>query len=258
MGQGISDPVSFGIPVLGNLASTLLQRHWALKDIEAQNKYNSPVEQVKRLRAAGLPLAAMFSGSGASQQSDLPRATNVDPTMGTAEGMSNYFQNRLQKQQLPLLQAQNDLLQAQIFKTREEGRNAAASADIQEGQRDWMKTVEPGFYQGTGTNQFRELNATRDLKNAQWWTEENRSKIQAVLGRISEATEETQKKSYIETLAKIFKTNKLLDQQFDLNQLETQINNALSSAGKMNWLPAILMKLFGNSGQGGYQLPFIK
>lgn len=112
-----------GIPVLGSLASAALQRGWAIKDRDYQNNYNLPINQVKRLRAAGLPLASMFSGSGGSQSAET-KSSNVDPLLGTAKGIDNYFTNQMQRKQMQMLDEQ----------IREQG----AAADLKEGERDWL------------------------------------------------------------------------------------------------------------------------
>lgn len=57
-----------------NSDSSEAQRQWSERMIDRQNRYNSPVEQVKRLRKAGInPALAMDNGMMSSgQQSDLP------------------------------------------------------------------------------------------------------------------------------------------------------------------------------------------
>lgn len=118
--------------VLGNIAAPLtaaaslgsaaLQRRWALKDWQRVNAYNHPSAQVARLREAGLPLASMFSGSGGSTSSDV-RSSNVDPSLGVAQGISAYMMNRMQRKQMQLVD--------------EQIREQSAKADISEGERNW-------------------------------------------------------------------------------------------------------------------------
>lgn len=126
------------IPGIGAVSAAKLQREWALKDLDAQNKYNSPTEQLRRLKEAGLPAAAFFSG-GVSSQSDQPRSVNVDPTLGAAEGMSNLFKNRFQNAQLRLLDAQT--------------RQQNATADEAEGRTAILKSPMDNYLGGTSTFQ---------------------------------------------------------------------------------------------------------
>jgi len=117
------------IPSIASLGAAAIQRKWALKDWNRVNEYNAPKAQIGRLKEAGLPLAAMLSGSaGASSTAPDVRATNVDPTLGTVQGLQNYFTNRIQKKQIELLD--QDL------------RIKTAEADIKESERDF------NIYQG--------------------------------------------------------------------------------------------------------------
>lgn len=151
-----------GIPVIGSLLSGLIQRKQNLKDIAAQNLYNHPKSQKERLREAGIPMAAMFSG-GASVQSDLPRATNLDPSLGTAKGIESFQQNRLTQAQLSLLD--------------QEIRVKAAEADMKEQDRDWYLSIDP--MTGT-TNKVDSLNIQKRTAQAKQFVAEN----QAVLGEM--------------------------------------------------------------------------
>jgi len=94
------------IPVLGSLGAAAIQRKQALADWQRMANYNHPGAQAQRLKAAGIPLSAMFNGSGATQQAPDVKSTNVDPTLGSAKGMDNYFTNRMQQKQLELLEKQ--------------------------------------------------------------------------------------------------------------------------------------------------------
>lgn len=123
------------LPSIGAQAAAQQQRRWALQDLEAQNFYNSPAEQLRRLKEAGLPAAAFFSG-GVSSQSDQPRTTNVDPTLGIAEGVQNFFQNRIQKAQIKAIEA--------------DARGKSADADIKEIDANIAKSVDPSRFDSSG------------------------------------------------------------------------------------------------------------
>lgn len=92
------------ISPIASIGAAALQRNWALKDWHRQNEYNSPKQQINRNKQAGLPLAAMFS-QGGSTSSDV-RATQVDPSLGTARGIEAFQSNRLQRKQLQLMDEQ--------------------------------------------------------------------------------------------------------------------------------------------------------
>ncbi|WNK12601.1 MAG: DNA pilot protein [Microvirus sp.] len=112
------------------------QRAWAVEDRDYQNKYNTPRAQVARNRAAGLPLAALFSGAGAGGQSDQPRGTTIQPELRSERSIEGFNQTRMNNAQLELV--------------RENTRQARAEADIAEAERDsklrpWANEADTGF-----------------------------------------------------------------------------------------------------------------
>lgn len=135
----------------GSMGAAALQRKWALKDLAAQNLYNSPKMQVQRNTEAGLPLAAMFGG-GVTQQSEQPRATNVDPNLGVARGIEAYQNNRMNQKQL-------ELLDAQIKKTDAEGDEA-------KGRAQWLGKQSIDSATDEGINETNQEYGMR-LKNEQ-------------------------------------------------------------------------------------------
>lgn len=59
----------------------------------AQNQYNSPVSQLRRLRKAGLPLSYMYQGR-VNQQSSVPQLS-LEPNLGTAKKLELHQQNEI-------------------------------------------------------------------------------------------------------------------------------------------------------------------
>lgn len=168
------DPLSVVAPGIGaalGLGAAAIQRKWALRDWERQNEYNSPVAQVQRNKEAGLPLAAMFGGSGGSTSSDV-RGTPVDPTLGVAQGMQNYFQNRLQKKQI-------ELLDAQIDKTNVEAYNIGEDYNRKKVENQWFfsEVDDPNL---VDTNMFRGLNNERKMKEANRFIQEHEQRIREI------------------------------------------------------------------------------
>lgn len=130
MPSSFFDNIAPVLPVVGSLGAAAIQRNWALKDLAAQNKYNSPAEQIKRLKEAKLPLATMFGGQGGST-SEQPRGTDIDPSLGVGKGLDAYYMNRMQKKQMELLD-QNI-------------RKATYDADISQVERNWKVEEAPDF-----------------------------------------------------------------------------------------------------------------
>lgn len=151
------------IPIVGSLASTLLNYGLDSLKIAQQNRYNSPERELQRLSRAGLPGAAYMHGMGNTQQNI--SGASFDPTIGTQQGVQQYLQDRFQKQQLELMQADMRLREQQI-------RNATYGADIKGGERNWMLSGDPIT---GGTNQARLFQLGRQLKVMQQWVGENRA-----------------------------------------------------------------------------------
>lgn len=209
-GEILGGVLSSAIPVVGAGISAALERKWALQDQAEQRQYNSPQNQLRLLEEAGLPAAAYFA-SGAGAQSEQPRATNVDPTLGTAEGVQNYFQTRQQQASLKLMDAQI--------------RNANADADIKEGQASWMKGVADD---STQTNQTRLLGADMTSREMKASIDGFTSVIQ---GQIAESgNNEVLRKLRVGELDKLIMSNDLLKQALDDNKQMMQFKRDLATA----------------------------
>lgn len=100
------------------------QREHALIDWDNQNKYNSPIEQMARLKAAGLnpnlvygdgansPSATIRGAEAATPKTEAPQFGNI-----AGETISKYFEVTAQKQQIKNLEATEKLIKAQTDST---------------------------------------------------------------------------------------------------------------------------------------------
>lgn len=75
-------------PILGALGSTLLSSGSARARADRANKYNSPVEQIKRLREAGISPSMFYAGGRATAPAVVEDAPNVDPDLGVSAGLA--------------------------------------------------------------------------------------------------------------------------------------------------------------------------
>jgi len=146
--QGLAGAI---IPGIGAQASAQIQRQWALDDWNRMNEYNSPKAQLQRLKDAGLPAAAFFSG-GVSSQSDMPRSTQVDPTLGAAQGIQNFMQNRIQQVQMRALEA--------------DARSKEADAALKEADAQWFLTGHLDKETNILTNQRGNMLQAEQIKRA--------------------------------------------------------------------------------------------
>lgn len=103
------------------IAGGLAQRGGSLADIRRSNLYNHPVNQVRRLREAGLPMAAMGNNIS-NTQSQLPDSNDLGVGMAAGK-LSEYITTRLQQKQL-------ELIEEQIRKTKAEAEGAWKDAGL--------------------------------------------------------------------------------------------------------------------------------
>lgn len=231
-GQILAGLAAGAIPIFGAQAAAQQQRRWALRDLEAQNKYNSPAEQLRRLKEAGLPAAAFFSG-GVSSQSDQPRSTNVDPTFGTSQGVGGYLNSRMNSAQLRLMDAQT--------------RKADAEAGEAEGRTMWLKSPRDNTLSSIHNNQGVTLDTELDIQQANAAGANAAQMIQHQIAKAGEG-------DILGALRRgdldhILTSNSLLKQAFDDNQqfldFKRKLADRLESKGESGSILDILEELLG-------------
>jgi len=98
------------------------QRQWAVQDLANQNAYNSPVQQMQRLKEAGLnPNLVYGEGIQATGQADQPRSV-ATPSFNPGNTLSSF--SNLGGQTMSALQTGFDL-----SKTEQETKNLGKSRD---------------------------------------------------------------------------------------------------------------------------------
>lgn len=204
------------LPVIGSIGAAALSRRWAQKDLQQQNLYNSPKQQIERLKEAGLPLASMFSGSGGSQ-SEQPRQTQIDPSLGAAKGLEQYYIGTMQKKQLQLITEQ--IGKAEADKTISQvAANEALGVDK---YRRGPVYDKDGFLQ-IGNRQTQDLDLTMRQKEAQTKTTE-------VIADLQQARTQAE-------IDHILNTIKLGNQTFDINSVNQKtLNELIKNIGDGKW-----------------------
>lgn len=243
------DPTFLGGPLTvgASLGAAAIQRNWALKDWHRQNEYNLPINQVKRNRDAGLPLAAMFS-QGGSTSTDV-RSSEVDPTLGVAQGIQQYQQNRLLRKQLQMLDEEIGIKEAEKV-IAQVAANKAMDEDRYYHQNKG-KEIEPGLIQvEVGNRREDSLAMSMREQEAQTQTKEITASLQSI---INETQKELAEKGYltadfISKLKHTIHTNKLLNLQFKsaerMNEIDQQLFDQLKDAGKTTNIEALMHKIF--------------
>ncbi|WNK13079.1 MAG: DNA pilot protein [Microvirus sp.] len=174
------------------------QREWALQDWQAQNEYNLPANQRKRMIEANMNPALMY-GSGATTQPSAtvkgtsspswsPKAPEVN--FNPASSIMSFLGVRMQEAQLKNMEIQNRLLEEKITNTQANTEltwNKAALTDQEnEKLRLWLQGVYDynsgaNYPNGKPKNYFEEKNVL-DITNARQkfdysWDENQRREV---------------------------------------------------------------------------------
>lgn len=113
-----------------NLQLAKMQNEWNLQQWERENEYNNPLNQMARLKAAGLnPNLVYGNGAGQSTAASSPSLTSGAPS--SPVDMSLMVQ-RPTVGQIMNQALQNRILQAQVDNTEAQTRKTLADADISE------------------------------------------------------------------------------------------------------------------------------
>lgn len=211
-----------GLPIVGGVASALLERRWAIKDRDYQNEYNSPANQLRLLKEAGIPAAAYFTGKSAGAQSEQPR--NVEIKDKTENLFDKIYMNRLQRENIRGLKLDNDLKQQDL---------------------DYFNRIEDRDDEGlpTARGQFsnRHLSLEADLQN-----KENQRRIAAVTADLKERYGEDITK---EELDNVVINNKRLRQLFEDDQQfmdwKRKLDRRLKTKGEEGTIWDVLEEMLG-------------
>jgi len=240
-------------PVIGALAAAAFKGIFDILNVNAQNKYNSPLGQLKRLRKAGLPLAYMYQGK-INQQSTSP-TLSIDPDLGVTE----------QKQ----LGNQTRLTDEQINKLKAETENLGFDKDLKWYERErerakfnWNQETDL-LEKGKGVLQYRtkqeqEFDANLGIKKADQFIAENTGELKSIAVNIAKATQQTdiniRKQEYQKIrkqIVQLIAQSKILGQLYNIRELEETVNKSFSDnlENQEDWqvnLYKMFMTLFGN------------
>lgn len=163
--------IGAGVPIVGDLLNAqmqnvtntkqlmynekmyALQRKHALQDQAAQNLYNSPAEQMRRLREAGLNPNLVYGHGAATVESAPVRSASVEswnpkaPQFDTAAISAGYFDAQVKQAQVDNIKAQTTLAGIEgLLKTAQTiGTEASTSETRQRTQREAIQTDHDAF-----------------------------------------------------------------------------------------------------------------
>lgn len=223
----------FGNPLSaigGTLLSSVLGGLFGIGSTIAQNAYNSPKAQLRRLRKAGLPQAYMYQGR-VNQQTDAPKLS-IDPDLGTVEQQTL----GIQRGQLKETQRMND---QEIDNLKEALEKVQMENELLSGNLKWQKETYPD-YMGTGkpdrTNQELLLDMDKSIKSSTDWVKQNQGRISEILAGAEEefSLEGGQLQMKRETLSRVVSQiahlatqDKLLGQLYNIRSIEEALNEEI-------------------------------
>lgn len=240
--------------ILGAAASWLLSRQAAQRDLQQQNQYNAPVEQVARLRAAGLPLAAMFGG-GVSQQSEQPRATQVDPTLGVSDQIQKGMLMQFQQKQMELIEQQLETEKAKTKQTWADALNSFTNAQRNNSIFQFEMQDEGQFDTVLGgtqrpTNLAQGMVRERKMKEADLIAKDIHNKVGAIDQAVKEELHREGRLSerLRQDLRRVIVGNERIQQLINIGKLDERRIDALldaieSSPDGFSTLDALILKL---------------
>lgn len=223
----------FGNPLSaigGTLLSSVLGGLFGIGSTIAQNAYNSPKSQLRRLRKAGLPQAYMYQGR-VNQQTDAPKLS-IDPDLGTVEQQTL----GIQRGQLKETQRMND---QEIENLKEALEKVQMENELLSGNLKWQKETYPD-YLGTGkpdrTNQELLLDMDKSIKSSTDWVKQNQGRISEILAGAEEefSLEGGQLQMKRETLSRVVSQiahlatqDKVLGQLYNIRSIEEALNSEI-------------------------------
>lgn len=125
--------IAAGISAAGSIGGAALSRGGSRRAIDRQNEYNEPINQLQRIREAGLPYAAFAQGQ-AGNQSQAQAYTESGIGEGIKGGIDTFIQTTQQKKAIEAIDAQIEATNAQRDKTNAE--KDTILYDLQMKQRD--------------------------------------------------------------------------------------------------------------------------
>ena len=150
---------------LFNTSSTLLSnaqnRKYALQDWNRQNAYNTPLQQMQRFKEAGLNPNLIYKQT--NEAAPVRSTDFVAPKLDDFQGvLAKSAQIKMLDQQTKNAELQNDLISAQINKTRADSLYVASNTKFKDLDVERLRGMMPGLVEGV---QLRNLATKQEIAN---------------------------------------------------------------------------------------------
>jgi len=233
------------IKAVGNLGSYFISRG----EVNRQNRYNSPREQVRRLREAGLPYAAASEFS--NEQTSIPDTSGIGKA---AEGLSGYYETQKVSQEIEILKEQESYWRSQA---------GIKSNEFDFSNADVEYLLNNGYIRdGDAISWYRHAKEIDiAMKEIEQYIGNNKKAISDVDKDISIRTKEDVIKTITEKLDLIKNQSAILKQQYDNTEkwniakntvIDTMTNGGLSFFEAISLM--VLQSFSAKVSGGGLQL----
>lgn len=151
--SGVTDLVNGYVNNYYNKKAAKKQFDYQMAMWEANNAYNTPAEQMKRLREAGLNPNLVYGGGSATHTATMASAPKVEPgRFGfNSDSILKHQQSDIFNKELLNLEETNKLIKAQTLAQLAAAGKSKADADKSEADAE-VKTKNAEIYKNTGIN----------------------------------------------------------------------------------------------------------
>lgn len=200
-------PIAAALAAL-SAGGSIWNREQSKGDIARQNEYNSPVNQLARVREAGLPMAYLTGGGQGGNQSALPQTSGKDIT----GNIGSYVTTQMQLKQLEILKAEVEL-------KRNESRKFQAETEY---------LLSGKGEDRAGTNLTRQLGAQVGMAEAQTRGANLSNQITAVAAGNANTKTQLENSKAIAEIANLIQQRWLTQKHIEGAELDNKVKTVIS------------------------------
>jgi len=225
---------------LASLLSSLGNALFGTGATIAQNQYNSPVSQLRRLRKAGLPQAYMYQGK-VNQQTSVPQLS-LEPTLGQAKKLELSQQNEINQANIKQIAEKIIEIQKDVELKEEERKKRLIDNERNSRRLSWEKRVTSYKDPESGKlymdfNDFQMMDLEKQSKKFQNFIDQNEGRLRKVMADVEddlfgENVQADTKRKALERLGQqityMAAQTGLLKQMKDMREFQAELNKTMA------------------------------
>lgn len=171
---------------LSSLIASLANALFGTGATIAQNQYNSPISQLRRLRKAGLPQAYMYQGK-VNQQSSVPQLS-LEPTLGQAKKLELHQQNEMNQANIKKIVEEILEIKEEIDLKKKEGTRRNIENERNQRKLDWEKDldIDDKYPYRELPNDMRLRDIDLATKKSQQFISQNEGKLRSIMAQVED------------------------------------------------------------------------